>query len=414
MAHQLASVAGLRGPRGVCVVFVKSNRRWLLLAHIPLGGEYVDEYLHLRDTRDNRRIAEKMTREIEAEIRAGTFEHARRFPNSKHLARLGLRAPIQPTLGEFALTWLEEQRSALTAASHNHYRLLLKNHLLGYPIAGKRVADVTDGDVNGLVGSLKEKFGENSGLRTINMVIARLRTIFATAKRRKLVADDPMKYVRNQRQPKPDVDPFDLNETLALVEAARGWERALIGTLIFTGVRPNEALALRWDKVDWAHNLIRVRDNVHAHGRIGLPKTEGSERDVEMIGRVRQLLQEQRSRSQLKGDLVLPSENGTPLDLDNFRARNWARIQRRAGMRPRPIYQCRHTFARLAIEHGDTPQHIAAQLGHSTVRMIFEVYGRWLNRPASPAMEALDRAVSVTHPSPIFGGESAGSEGKGR
>ena len=173
-------------------------------------------------------------------------------------------------------------------------------------------------------------------------------------------------------------------------------------------------LALRWDKVDWAHNLIRVRDNVHAHGRIGLPKTEGSERDVEMIGRVRQLLQEQRSRSQLKGDLVFPSENGTPLDLDNFRARNWARIQRRAGMRPRPIYQCRHTFARLAIEHGDTPQHIAAQLGHSTVRMIFEVYGRWLNRPASPAMQALDRAVSVTHPSPIFGGESAGSEGKGR
>lgn len=44
-------------------MFVKSNRRWLMLAHIPLGrDEHVDEYLHLRDTRDNRRIAKKMTR----------------------------------------------------------------------------------------------------------------------------------------------------------------------------------------------------------------------------------------------------------------------------------------------------------------------------------------------------------------
>ena len=70
-----------------------------------------------------------------------------------------------------------------------------------------------------------------------------------------------MQYVRNLRQPKPDVDPFDLNEALALVGAAEGWERALVGVLIFVGVRPNEALALRWEQIDWAHNLIRVRDS---------------------------------------------------------------------------------------------------------------------------------------------------------
>ena len=103
---------------------------------------------------------------------------------------------------------------------------------------------------------------------------------------------------------------------------------------------------------------------------------------------------------------------GTAVDLANFRARNWPRILRRAGVRPRTLYQCRHTFARLAIEHGDTPQHVAAQLGHASVRMVFEVYGRWMKRPQSAAMEALDRAVSITHPSPIFGGESTRSGGR--
>ena len=395
-------------------MFVKWNRRWLLLAHIPLGGEYVDEYLHLRNTRDNRRIAKKLKSEIEAEIRAGTFEFARRFPSSKNVERFGLKAPHDPTIGEYALAWLAEREPPqISEASHNHYRIQLKNHFLGYPIASKRLSQLTDADVIAHIGALTEKFGEDSGIRTINMVIARLRTIFATARRRKLIADDPMQYVRNLRQPKPDVDPFDLAEALALEEAAEGWERVFLAVLIFTGPRPNEALALRWSQIDWAHGLIRVRQSVHAHGRLGLPKTPSSERDREMIGHVRTLLQEQRARSQLKGDLVFPSATGTPIDLNNFRARNWPRIVRRAGVRPRTIYQCRHTCARLALEHGDTPQHVAAQLGHVSVRMVFEVYGRWMTRPTSAAMEALDRAISITHPSPISGGESAGSGGKG-
>ena len=394
-------------------MFVKANRGWLLLAHIPLGSAYVDEYLHLRNTRDNHRIAEKLKRDIEAEIRAGTFEFARRFSSSKNVERFGLRASHDPTMGEYALAWLAEREPQITEASHNHYRIQLKNHFLGYPIASKRLSQLTDAEVIAHIGVLKEKFGEDSGIRTINMVIARLRTIFATAKRRKLIADDPMQYVRNLRQPKPDVDPFDLAESVALVEATEGWERVFVAVLVFAGPRPNEALALRWSKMDWTHGLMRVRESVHAHGRIGLPKTPSSERDVEMIGRVRSLLQEQRARSQLKGDLVFPSAHGTPINLDNFRARNWPRILRRAGVRPRTLYQCRHTFARLALEHGDTPQHVAAQLGHVSVRMVFEVYGRWMTRPTSAALEALDRAISITHPSPISGGESAGRGGKG-
>lgn len=399
-------------------MFVKSNRGWLVLAYIsisnPIIGGHFDEYLGLKDTRDNRREAERIKRSLEAARLNGTFERefARRFPASKNLPQFSVPTK-EPTLGEFAVGWLREQ-AHLTDATRNHYRLTLKNHLLGYPIANKRLAEVNDGDVTLLVGALQERFVSASrrpGIRALNMVIARLRTIFATAKRRKLIADDPMQFVRNLRQPKSEVDPFDLDEARALVEAAEGWERSFITVLIFTGMRPNEALALHWSQIDWAHDLIRVRRNIRA-GQLGLPKTASSERDAEMIGFVRKALQEQRSRSQLKGELVFPSANGTLVDLNNFRARSWPRILRRAAVRPRTIYQCRHTFARLAIEQGDTPQHVAAQLGHANLRMVFEVYGRWLKRPASAALDALDRAVSITQPSPKSGGESAGSTGK--
>ena len=93
-----------------------------------------------------------------------------------------------------------------------------------------------------------------------------------------------------------------------------------------------------------------------------------------MSALVRAELQEQRARSQLRGELVFPSEAGTAIDLANFRARNWPRILREAKVRPRVVYQCRHTFARLALEQGDTPQHVAAMLGHTTLEMLFRVY----------------------------------------
>jgi integrase len=397
-------------------MFVTENNGWLVLK-FKYGEVWYAEYLSKKATRDNERVAKRTVRALEDAMIAGNFvkEFARRFPNSTNLTRLGFALTDDLRLGEFAIKWLEERKPPiLKPASYNHYRVMLKNHLLGLPIASKRIVEVDDGDVNLLIGVLQEKFGEESGKRTINMVLSRLRSIFATAKLRKLIAEDPMKFVKNLRLSKPRVDPFDLQEALALVEAAEGWERTFIVVLIFTGMRPNEALALRWTKVDWRHDIIKVHDNIGWRGRVGSPKTESSERDVEMIGTVRKALQEQRARSELKGDLVFPSASGTPINLDNFRARSWLRIQRRASVRPRTIYQCRHTFARLAIEHGDTPQHVAAQLGHANTRMVLTVYANWFERPKSAAMEALDRAVSVTHPSPIFGGKSAGSDGRGR
>jgi integrase len=398
-------------------MWIKSNHGWLVL-YFKYRGALCAEFMKLRDNRDNRREAEKLGEQVEHEIRAGNFDYARRFPNSKNVARFGLAAKVDRTLSEFAIEWVEEARSHLTPGSYYNYRLQLKNHLLDSALARKRLSEINDGDVNALIAMLKQKFegSPKAGLRTINMVIARLRTIFATARRRKLIADDPMQYVRNLRQPKPDVDPFDFNEACALVAAAGdGWERNLIIVLIGTGMRPNEALALHWSRIVWRQNFIQVRHSLGRDGCLELPKTVGSERDIEMRATVRAALQDQRSRSELKGELVFPSANGTPIDLNNFRARSWPRILKRSGVAPRTIYQCRHTFARLSLEQGtDNPLHVAHQLGHTTVRMVYEVYGRWIKKPESVAIEALDRAFSITPVSPFFGGESPATHGKRR
>jgi integrase len=167
------------------------------------------------------------------------------------------------------------------------------------------------------------------------MMIARLRTIFATAKRRKLIAEDPMIFIKNLREPKGDVDPFTLEEAERLIKSAAGQDRTLITILIFCGLRPNEALALRWEDVDFDREQLRIRPSIHRFAGIGLPKTASSEREVDMLPPVVDELQAQRPRTQLRGDLVFLNENGGPLDLTNFRERNWRRLLVRTSLRHR-------------------------------------------------------------------------------
>jgi hypothetical protein len=46
--------------------------------------------------------------------------------------------------------------------------------------------------------------------------------IFGTAKRRKLVPEDPMLFVQNLREAKGEVDPFELEEAERLIDSATG------------------------------------------------------------------------------------------------------------------------------------------------------------------------------------------------
>ena len=92
-------------------------------------------------------------------------------------------------------------------------------------------------------------------------------------------------------------------------------------------------------------------------------------------------LQEQRARSQLRGDLVFLNETGGPIDLTNFRDRNWKRILVKASLRRRTVYQCRHSYAALQLSRGENPQYVAHQMGHTNLEMIIRHYARWSRKP---------------------------------
>jgi integrase len=78
------------------------------------------------------------------------------------------------------------------------------------------------------------------------------------------------------REPKAGVDRFELEEAARLINAAAGQDRAIITVLIFCGLRPNEALALRWQDMDFDRRILKIRRTIRRLGGIGLPKTASS------------------------------------------------------------------------------------------------------------------------------------------
>ena len=359
------------------------NDHGRLLVTFQYRGHRCREYVGLKDTRENRRAAAGIVREIELEIASGKFDYHARFPTSRNLERLGLQSTSVPrriVFRDFALGWLEELRPTVARSTAYGYGRLLEAYILPSSLAAKNVDEVHDGDIKRLIAELQAK---ELGARSINIVMARLRTIFSTAKIRRLRSDNPLDYVRNLREKKPEIDPFTLGEVEVLLRAAQGSERTLVAVLIFAGLRPGEALALRWMDVDFHEDLIKVRRHVNRFG-VGLPKTSSSERDVVMLQPVRRALREQRARSQLHSELVFVNENGkNPFDLDNLRQRNWIRLLHRAGLRHRPLYQCRHTYATLLLRAGEDMRFVASQMGHTTLAMLIRHYARWSRR--SPA-----------------------------
>jgi hypothetical protein len=74
-------------------------------------------------------------------------------------------------------------------------------------------------------------------------------------------------------------------------------------------------------------------------------------------------------------DFVFHSRDGTPLDTDNFRHREFPKPLRRAGLRHIQFHDLRHTYASLLIAQGAHPKHIQTQLGHASIQTTLDRYG---------------------------------------
>lgn len=146
------------------------------------------------------------------------------------------------------------------------------------------------------------------------------------------------------------------------------------------GLRPAEALGLRWEDIDLDAGILHVRQQLQRVTGKGIvattPKSDKGKRWmvlpptlVTALKAHRKAQNEARLRA---GDywtdtgLVFTLDNGRPVSAEADR-RRWHALLETAGVQPRRLYDARHSAATMLLVQGVDPRTVMALLGHSQI-----------------------------------------------
>jgi integrase len=283
------------------------------------------------------------------------------------------------TFGEIFEKYLDQNNPPLKPSTlltyKDNYRAHLKDAIGATPI-GK----ITKDSVIVLQNELRAKrYGPAdkplSNTR-INNVMNLLRTILNRAVEDELIAENPALKVKRLREEDPDIDPLNLNELQLTLKNMDPFYVPIFTVLAWSGMRPNELKALKWEDVDWNRNEIRISKGI-VRKLEGTTKTKSSKRIIQMHPEARRVLEQLRNKNlrNLEG-LIFTSKKGDMLShhLDDI----WRKALKKAGLRHRPSYQLRHTWASLALAAGEDPMWVSKMLGHSNAAITFKHYARFI------------------------------------
>jgi integrase len=257
---------------------------------------------------------------------------------------------------------------------------------------GRKLADITTGDVNRFLSGLDL---ETISARQVNMHRQVLHSIFAFCMRPDTFGLRENPASMTLKRPEPGAKPIDIfepAEVLAVAEAARlgkhrgqggythsrysaetmaEWQRineqdaALIVIAGFTGLRMGELRALGWEDVDLENAKVSV-------SRAMSWDTESSTKSRQMrtvplaeqaILAFRNLLERRNFTG--RTDFVFVRPDGRSLDRSAVRHR-FVAAQKAAGVRIRRFHDLRHTFGSIAIRKFDLVS-VQAMMGHSKI-----------------------------------------------
>jgi len=177
-------------------------------------------------------------------------------------------------------------------------------------------------------------------------------------------------------------------------------------TLLYTGLRRGELLALRWKYLDLAMAILHVVESAYklSNGTyiVKEPKTKHSQRAVSLSPSLSLLLQQHREtqeklfaklgRQLTDDDFVFTRDDGSPIN-PNTITLAFRRILKKAGIPHIRVHDLRHTHATLMLKAGVHPKVVSERLGHANVLITLDTYSHVLPGLQEAAAERFDQLL---------------------
>jgi len=309
-----------------------------------------------------------------------------------------------PALGRTPVeVWAREWQAGrvdLRPSTRARDKRLLDDHVM-LTFGRRQLAEVDQPSVRRWVAELSARGLAPATVAKAYQVLAGL---MAAAVDAGLIAASPCRRVPLPRIERDEQRYLGPAEVGRLVDAIDDRYRALVLVAAYGGLRIGELAGLRRRRVDLLRGTVEVAEiAVEVEGRliVGPPKTRASRRTVGLPRAVVEALDDHLAGVDPDpGALVFTAPQGGPLRLSAFRARVWRPAVAAAGLDGLRIHDLRHTAVALWIAAGASPREVATRAGHTSTRVVLDVYGHLYPESDATLRGRLDDLIAAAEPPP--------------
>ena len=339
--------------------------------------------------------------DIKREIRDGTFDYLRWFPDSEKAKKYA------PTGGAFLKHYLPYfleirkngiQKMGKEPMAESTYALCkMRNEKILIPAFGKLCVDEIDANH---VYAWAEKYGADKTTKTLSNIISVLRVALDFAVLENKITINPIKNVSVFGKIKSEKidkhDPFDRDEMHDIFMNCSGQLHNYFRFAFFTGLRTSELVALTWDDYDARRKTITVdKAKTDWDYVAGDPKTFASDRTVHLSPTAIYALDCQKIHTKRAGKEIFHNPHTDQAwDSSKKIAKQFKTVCKNAGVTYRKPYQTRHTYASMQLTEGENLAFISAQLGHTDVSFTLRTYASYIQTYRPDAGYKADAAFS--------------------
>lgn len=272
---------------------------------------------------------------------------------------------------EYALQWLEHYaKGKVRDTTYTSYEGIIKNHL--NPVFGELwLSRITAMMMQKYI---TDRLQGRKAKTVVNEVVV-LKEMFKHAVRWGYLKFNPAEYLERPRVEKEEMQILTPKEIKRWIEATDPEYKVLFKTALFTGMRKGELMAVQRTDIDTKNNQINITKQIQK-GRFVPPKTKASVRKIDIDPALTlELKKYMLSRPINEMGLVFCNSVGKPIDYDNMIKRYYQPALKKAKVKKIRFHDLRHTYVALKLAQRDDMYYISRQLGHSSIKTTFDLYG---------------------------------------
>lgn len=273
---------------------------------------------------------------------------------------------LKPKFNKVADDWYEEHSKTIGIYTTDCYKASLKN--LKKEFADLPITDITAKDIQNFINKLSKQ-GYAKHTIALRRIVASL--IFDYAILQGYVQFNPVLAAKLPKNAAVNKRALPNNDDIEKVKKAYNEPFGLFAYLcLYTGCRRGEALALKYDDIDFENDLISINKVVvFSDGKPIIEhraKSSSGVRTIPLLNPLKEVLNKNKS------GYIFTNQYGELLTLSEFNSA-WNKYKKLNEI-SLTAHQLRHAFATICFDAGLEEKDTAQIMGHSKIELTMNIY----------------------------------------